>query len=571
MLWKVMVFVRKCIGARVHRCAWGQVVKDVLLCALSAVLLALSFPNFDIEILSWFGFIPLFFVLKNKPLLKSFFLAYFTGLIFWFGTIYWLIHVTLAGLIILVFYLSLYFAVFGLIFSLFTRYAIRNAQYHSPIYFLFLPAAWVILEYARSYIFTGFPWIPLGYSQYMSLPVIQIADITGVWGVSFLVMLANTTVYSIADSRLSVHGSRCAAHSVIKGIAIPIVILGLSFSYGYYRLNQYRGSENSLPETGHRAAREISISSPSREVRTTGSKLRISVIQGNIPQEMKWDKLSGEHIIDTYMGLTSDALLESPDLVIWPEAAFPFVLKRENSYSPFPILVEKFEKPLLAGAVISDRLQYYNGVLMISGKGRVVNSYRKIHLVPFGEYIPLRGILGFLETVVPIGDFIPGTEHTVFELSRDSGGGVRFGVLICFEDAFPLLSCRLKRGGADFLVNMTNDAWFRKTSSPYQHLSASVFRAVENRVPVVRAANTGVSGFIAPTGGIISLVQDKQGERVFIGGIKTGTITLDKRQLSFYARYGDVFVVFCGIFLILGIFVCRTEVVLKEKKWSLTG
>ncbi|MFA5362242.1 MAG: apolipoprotein N-acyltransferase [Candidatus Omnitrophota bacterium] len=514
MLWKVMVFVHKCIGAWVHRCAWGQVIKDVLLCVFSAVSLVLSFPNFDIEILAWFGFIPLFFALKNKSPLKSFFSAYFTGLIFWFGTIYWLIHVTLLGLIVLVLYLSLYFGLFGLSFSLFSRYAVRGTRYFSAFDLLFIPAAWVLLEYLRSHLFTGFPWIPLGYSQYMSLPVIQLADITGVWGVSFLVMLVNAAMYSVISSPLTVHG-------VIKKITVPLLCLVFVLLYGYTRLFDFSG--------------------PSR-----GAALKISVIQGNIPQEMKWDQMAGDFIIEKYMGFTSASLAQSPDMVIWPEAAFPLMLKQENNYSPLTGLLKRFQKPLLVGAVTSERLQYHNSALLVSENGRVVNLYRKMHLVPFGEYIPLRGILGFLEAVVPIGDFRPGAEHTVFDLPCNSGAGTRFGVLICFEDAFPGLARRLVRGGADFLVNMTNDAWFWKTSSPYQHLSASVYRAVENRVPVVRAANTGVSGFIAPSGGIISLVQDKQGEQIFIGGIKTETITLDKRPLSFYSRCGDVFVGICA-------------------------
>jgi apolipoprotein N-acyltransferase len=538
--------VVECIKGSVQNSRSGRLVKDFFLCILSAVLLVLSFPNFDIEILAWFGFVPLFFALKNKSPLKSFFLAYLTGLLFWFGTIYWLIHVTLAGLIILVFYLSLYFGLFGLFFSFFTRYAMRDTRYCSFADLLFFSACWVVLEYIRAYLFTGFPWIPLGYSQYMCLPVIQIADITGVWGVSFLVMLVNAAVYSVIGYRCTVNGVRLTVHSVIKRIAIPSVILALSFSYGYYRLNQYRQPENRSPKTGHRTAQELSIPPLS-------SKIRISVIQGNIPQEMKWDQQAGDFIIEKYRGLTSVSLSQFPDMVIWPEAAFPLMLKQENNYAPLTDLLKIFEKPLLVGAVTSECLQYHNSVLLVSEKGRVVNSYRKIHLVPFGEYIPLRGILSFLETIAPIGDFIPGTEHTVFDLPQNACPGTRFGVLICFEDAFPGLARRLVLGGADFLVNMTNDAWFGKTSSPYQHLSASVYRAVENRVPVVRAANTGVSGFIAPSGGIISLVQDKQGEHIFIGGIKTETITLEEKPLSFYTRYGDVFVIFCGISLMYGL------------------
>ncbi len=518
--------VRTCMSAWVHKCARGQPAKEVVLCVFSAALLVLSFPDFNLEILAWIGFVPLFFALRNKSAFKSFFLAYFAGAVFWSGTIYWLIHVTPAGLIILVLYLSFYFGLFGSILSFFTRYALRVTRHDFLLTLLFIPSLWVVLEYLRGFLFTGFPWIPLGYSQYLSLPVIQIADITGVWGVSFLVMMVNTAVYSVI-------GCRCTVNGVIRKIAVPLLCLIFVLLYGYTRLSDFSGSAR---DTRH-------------AMRNTA--LRISVIQGNIPQEMKWDRSAGEFIIEKYMGFTSASLARYPDLVIWPEAAFPFVLAGENDYSPLPSLLKKFDVPFLVGAVTSERLQYHNSVLLIAERGMVVDSYRKIHLVPFGEYIPLRGVFGFLETIVPIGDFFPGAEHTVFTLPR--AADIHFGVLICFEDVFPGLSRRLAREGADFLVNMTNDAWFGKTSSPYQHLSASVFRAVENRLPVVRCANTGVSGFVSPAGKIISLVRDKQGEHIFIGGIGTETILLKERPLSFYSRCGDVFVAVCGIIFVCGI------------------
>ncbi|MBI5145405.1 MAG: apolipoprotein N-acyltransferase, partial [Candidatus Omnitrophica bacterium] len=197
---------------------------------------------------------------------------------------------------------------------------------------------------------------------------------------------------------------------------------------------------------------------------------------------------------------------------------------------------------------------YFNRALLVSAEGEVLNQYDKLHLVPFGEYIPLRKALPFLETVVPIGDFTAGREYTVFkQVTRSPGHQVtsQLSVLICFEDLFPELSREFVKKGADFLINITNDAWFKKTSSPYQHLCASVFRAVENRVPVVRAANTGVSGFIAPTGKIITLVQDESGRNIFVDGYKTQEILIPERDLSFYTRYyGDIFILLCLVFVI---------------------
>jgi len=155
---------------------------------------------------------------------------------------------------------------------------------------------------------------------------------------------------------------------------------------------------------------------------------------------------------------------------------------------------------------------------------------------------------------VPIGDFTSGREYTVFTLSTH-----KFSVLICFEDLFPEISRKFVNRGAGFLVNITNDAWFKKTSSPYQHLQASVFRAVENRVFLVRCANTGVSGFIAPSGKIVALVGDKSGENIFVSGYKSQEIPASKQPLSFYTCYGDIFVAVCALFVLGGIIIFRKK------------
>ncbi len=482
------------------------VLKNYSFCVLSAVLLILSFPKYNLEFLAWFGFVPLFFVLKGKSKGKAFLLSYITGVIFWSGTIYWLIHVTLPGTIIFVLYLALYFGFFGLLISylLSTTYCL-----------LFIPSAWVLFEYIRSHLFTGFPWALLGYSQYLNLSLIQIADITGVWGVSFLVMMINFASYEFITSPL-------AQVKKIKQIIPVIVCLIAVFIYGSNKISR-------LPDSAGR------------------KPINVCVVQGNIPQELKWSALSCEYIIERYLSLTSLANKQGTDLIIWPEAALPVVLEEEPGY--FNAVV-KFTKgistPLLLGAVTYRDDRYYNSALLISREGNLLARYDKIHLVPFGEYIPLRKILGFLEPIVPIGDMVAGKESTVFEITDSSGKStVRFGTLICFEDLFPELSRRSVNSGAGLLVNITNDAWFGRTSSPYQHLSASVFRAVENRVFLVRAANTGVSGFISPDGKVISLVKDLQGENIFIPGDLTCQVYVHQKTKTIYTRYGDLFIFVC--------------------------
>jgi len=511
-------------------------IKEILLCLTSAVLLILSFPRFDLEFFAWFAFVPLFFTLKNKSKAKVFVLSYITGVIFWLVTIYWLIHVTLLGMIILVLYLALYFGVFGFLFS-YTLHASAeggSACGGKRYRLIFIPAFWVILEYARSHLLTGFPWALLGYSQFRNLPVIQIADIFGAWGVSFLVMLVNLAIYKAVNSQSPVTSRQSSVYSSrVKYILLAIICLGLTLCYGYFKLHL--------------------------TPRPAGGKLiKISVIQGNIPQELKWYSGARGDIINKYTLLSKLAAREKPDLIVWPEAALPVILEEEPSYfEKVRELAKATRTTFLLGAVTAKDDFYYNSAILVSQEGEKVLQYDKLHLVPFGEYIPLRNILPFLQTIVPIGDVNRGKEYKIFSANLAEGPGhslrLKFGVLICFEDVFPELSREFVKREAQFLVNITNDAWYKKTFASYQHLQASVFRAVENRVNVLRSANTGVSCFISPEGRIISLVADASGKEIFVDGYKTESISVGENTGSFYTRFGDWFVLLCFIFVLGGI------------------
>ncbi|MCX5706788.1 MAG: apolipoprotein N-acyltransferase [Candidatus Omnitrophica bacterium] len=489
----------------------NSTVKDLFLCFLSAALLALSFSSFNLWVLAWFGFLPLFFALSGKSKLQAFFLSYTTGFFFWLFAIYWLIHVTPAGLIVLSLYLGLYFAIFGFVFSL---------SYILPTnyYLLFIPSLWVGLEYIRGYLLSGFPWSLLGYSQYRNLAIIQIADITGVWGVSFLVMLVNVVIKEVIIYRPNTSRPR-----PIKSLLLVCALMFILLCYGIYKLYLQPLTSSVKP-------------------------IRVSVIQGNIPQELKWDASAREFVLNKYFKLTDKATRESLDLIIWPEAAVPVVLEEGSSYYGRVMdYVKNIKKPLLFGAVTYKDSLYYNSALLVSGEGRLVKEYAKFHLVPFGEYIPLRKVFPFLETIAPIGDIAAGEEYTLFNIP---GKDNKFAVLICFEDVFPELSRSFVNKGADFLINITNDAWFGATSEAYQHLAASVFRAVENRVYLLRSANTGISGFVLPTGRVISLVEDNSSRNMFITGYKTQDIFITRHTPSFYAKYGDLFAYVCILYIL---------------------
>jgi len=496
--------------------------KSIFLAVISGLLLTLSFSRYNFWILAWFGFVPVFLALDKKSNKQAFLLLFITGVVFWAGTIYWLVHVTLPGTAILVLYLALYFGLFGLIFS---SFVVRRSSF----VVFFIPAVWVLLEYMRSHLFTGFPWALLGYSQYLNLPVIQIADITGVWGISFLIVFVNTAITEIIWARKSRLQSRLKATFVLL-----LLFLSLTLSYGYYGINERRATSDER-------------------------RIRVSVIQGNIPQELKWDPSpqAKYFIIDRYLELTSEALKDNPDLVIWPEASLPVVAEEEPEFLG---IVKEFARErkldILLGAVTTRNNLYYNSAVLVSKTGESTQQYNKLHLVPFGEYIPLKKALPFLQAVVPIGEMAPGKEYTVFNLSSklQAPSSKLFGVLICFEDLFPEISRRFVKNGAGFLVNITNDAWYKDTSAPYQHLQASVFRAVENRVYLARAANTGISGFINPQGKIVSLLKDASGRQVFVEGFDNYEISERGGIFSFYTRYGDLFILFCFISCLLFIF-----------------
>ncbi|MFA5115367.1 MAG: apolipoprotein N-acyltransferase [Candidatus Paceibacterota bacterium] len=492
--------------------------KDIFLSILSGLLLILSFPNFNLWMFAWFAFVPLLLALEGCSKRRVFLLSYLTGAVFWLGTIYWLVHVTLAGMILLVLYLALYFGIFGLIAS-------QSRKLNTAYCVFFLPAVWVLLEYLRSHLLTGFGWALLGHSQYLNLPVIQVADITGAYGISFILLMANAGIKEVIVL-LRQSGKR---RESAAAILLCLAMLGAFFFYGYYRLNIIKQ-------------------------RSVYASLRVSVIQGNIAQHLKWRPIAQNYIIRKYLDLSSQAGGGNPDVMIWPEASLPAVVEEEPAYfEAARALAEDMRIPLLVGAVTLRDGIYYNSAFLITSYQQEFSRYDKLHLVPFGEYVPLKSFFSFLETVVPIGDFRPGREYTVFTLPGVRGQGpVRFSVLICFEDLFPQLSRRFIGKGADFLVNITNDGWFGESAAPYQHLSASVLRAVENRVPLVRAANTGVSGFISAEGRIISLVADNRGENIFIEGYLNDTIDILRGGPTFYTRFGDLAVLGCFLLAFYG-------------------
>lgn len=491
-------------------------LRTTFLCLATSFLLFLSFPRFDFHYLAWIGFIPLLFAIEDKTKREAFWLSYLSGFAFFISTLYWLVHVTLTGLIILCLYLAFYFAFFGYFFVGFKK---RLPDFNF-LTVIFLSSVWVILEYIRGHLLSGFPWALLGYSQYLNSGLIQIVDIIGSFGLSFLIIFVNLCIFRIIKL-ISTKEFKPA----VRILSILLLVFVMIYGYGSYSINKY--------STISKAA------------------LEVSLIQGNISQEDKWASIFRTKIKQTYFDLTRESVKDGSDLIIWPETAYPdyFADKDRATLSPLIELTREAQKPILFGAVLEEQNKYFNSAILIPSDLSQIAFYKKIHLVPFGEYLPFRRYLPFLEKFVPIEDFDAGREFVIFTTKNRKREPVSFGVVICFEDTIFQLARQFRLNGADFLVNITNDAWFKKTSSPYQHLQASVFRAVENRIYVLRAANTGITCIIDNCGRVVKRVKDKDNRDIFVSGFISGEV---KKQdtLSFYSKFGDIFVLVCGLYIL---------------------
>ncbi len=487
------------------------------------MLLISIFPTLDLEFLAWIAFIPLFFSIKDCRPLRAFWLGYLSGVVAFSGILYWIIFAVthygkLPGVIgfliwpvavITLSALVAFLALFSGAFTFLTSWLYLRLKLP---FIITAPFLWVALECIRSFFLTGFPWASLGYSQYLNLPLIQIAEFTGVYGPSFVIILVNAALYQFINGWLSL-----PRRVYLIEVAVAGSCLLLTFSFGSWRLQELA---TLLPLSPH---------------------LRVGLIQGNIEQDHKWDKQFREETINIYQSLTRKAARAGADLIIWPETAAPFYFQANQRYRPRILNTAKqTEAYLLFGSpgyqYQGKKSRYFNSAFLISPQGELRGRYDKIHLVPFGEYVPLKRFLPFINRWVEgIGNFSSGKEETILALPQ-----AKFGVLICYEIIFPALVRKFVKKGADFLVTITNDAWFGRTSAPYQHLSMVTFRAVENRTGIARAANTGITAFIEPTGKI------SRATSIFTRGWLGGEVKL-KVKRTFYTQFGDLFAWLCGL------------------------
>lgn len=492
-----------------------------LLSVLSGLLLTLGFPSTDLYYLSWGALLPLFLAIRNKDGRQSLSLGYLCGLAHFLTVLHWIRYViyhygglplpaAVGVLVLLCGYLAVYPAVFA--------YVAHRWQDRPFLWLLGLPCVWVTLEWIRAHAVTGFPWTNLGYSQSPLNVLVQTADLTGVYGLSWLVVLGNTTLSVVLEM------GRFRRAIVVTGVCVLAASLGAAIVYGTQRIAEVdRLQGEARPWT-------------------------VGVVQGNVDQSLKWEPSYQKATMEKYRGLSLKAAAHQPkpELIVWPETAAPFFYGIEEEQTrDLNAIFQEVGIPVLFGSpgirVADGQSRLQNRAYLTSSDAGLIGFYAKQHLVPFGEYVPLQQVLFFVHRLVQAaGDFVPGNNPAPMVLN-----GRRFGVLICYEDIFPALARAAIRLEATALVNITNDAWFGTTSAPYQHLEMGRWRAVEFRVPMIRSANTGISALFDAAGrpcGLLPLNQE-------------GFLVCTLRPFSlptFYATWGDLFAWGCVVATVVG-------------------
>ena len=473
------------------------------------MLLAASFPKFGHPAFAWVALTPWLVAiaghgraLRPASPARGFAYGLLTGAVYFAGTLYWTADVMvafgglprpaavpIAGL--LVAYLSIYPAVAGwLIARAISRFGLR-ALWVAPL-------VWAGTEFARGYLFTGFPWVALGYSQASVLPVAQLASLGGVAALSLLVAAVATAL------AVAIVSERQAARRALAGTAL---VLAAVAGWGQWRMS--RG-----------------------ELVQHAPTFRVGIAQGNIAQEQKWDPAFSGTILRRYLDMSRSLAREGARLILWPESATPFFFEEEpTGHAAILDTARETRSWILLG---SDQIErgprprYYNVAFLVSPEGRQAGVYRKMHLVPFGEYVPLRDLLFFAAPLVDgVGDFGVGSEVTV--LSVD---GHPLTAVICYESVFPYLAREAVHRGSQLLATITNDAWYGWSSAPFQHYEQGRLRAIEFGRYFVRAANTGVSAIVDPYGRVLASSQ------LFETTTLTGEVRL-LTGLTLYARIGD--------------------------------
>lgn len=510
-----------------------------LLAALSGVLLTLCYAPADFGGLSWIALTPLVCAAwfgtpwKKYESERLFLLGYITGLGYFLGSLHWLATVTVPGWIALCLYLALYPALWALFLGRVAK-PVERPGASKPIWLgswnnlrvaALAAAAWVGLEWIRSVLFTGFGWNSLGVALHENIALIQICDLTGVGGLSFLLVMVNVMIV-VTGKRLAVEagGRRKAGGAPFRlrphyDFSLTVALVALTFAYGVRQM--FAPPPESQP-------------------------LSFAAIQASVPIVEKRDVTREQAILDLHTELTEKALAMRPDLLIWPEAATPQPLfSDKRSWDAVHALAAKHEGDFLLGTVHFDQRGDFNSAALLTRRGQAHQLYHKIHLVPFGEYVPLRQSFPLFAWIV--GNLVPedfdfGPRPVVLQMEHKP---FLIATLICFEDTLGDLAREFAKLNAQVFITVTNDAWFLRSAGSRQHLANAVFRCAETNLPMIRSANTGVTCAIDRFGRVRNELKDENGD-TFSQGFLASQIDVATRPVrTFYTLNGEVFSFAC--------------------------
>ena len=499
------------LGPGLYRCG------AFICAALSGALLALSFPSLGHAAVAWVALVPLLVILHStRSLGLAFGLGLTTGAVHFAGTLPWLTHVMVefggfplpVGVLLnglLVAYLALFPAAFAvLVVLLCARLGGWGLCGAAPV--------WLTTELGRLWLFGGFPWELLGYSQTSVLPVAQLASLFGVHGVTLLVVFINSAVaFALVGPRV---------HRV-PVLAVATGVLGVVVLCGAWRL-----TDNHLVRDG--------------------TPLRVGLVQGNVAQPDKWDPMMRSTILSRYLDLSRQSDMDGARLIIWPESATPFPFEDHPDGEAVRQLARDTGAHVLFGSTQNRRdpvPQVFNAAFALRPDGETAAVYHKMHLVPFGEYVPFRWVLFFASPLVEaVMDFSPGASPVMLPI-----GSHRISTAICYEIIYPGLVRTFVRRGSELLTTITNDAWYGRTAAPHQHFQQAAMRAIEQGRYLVRAANTGISGVVDPYGRVLA--------RTAL--FETAALTVDVRLLTGltpYGQMGDLLAYLCCALTLAAVF-----------------
>ncbi len=507
--------------------------------ALTVVMTVVSFPPFKASEFAYAMLVPGIFWAYTRPRLKVYLLTMFAAqAVAWTILLGWLHHVTWLGLFLLGPFVGAWISLWYPALWWALPRIIGKPTLTRLVVVLGLAGVWVAIEWTRTWLLSGFPWLQFAASQWERTSILQIAAFTGAYGVSFVLVMMNLgfAAYAHRLFREGATGINRRSQEFFLALFLLLTCVSIHFQEAFNR----RGF--------------------------TAPLARVAIVQPAIPQDVKWDPSRAPAILDVLQQTTLEAAKLRPDVILWPEAVTPLAVRGDAAVQGFVEgLVKRANVPVLLGSIAVENPgtpeeTWRNGAFLVTPEGGLAaRSYAKRQLVPFGEFVPLRPLLGWLSKFVPIGgDFQPGEDSSPLLLPV-RGQPIVWGPLICYEDVYPALARYSSLAGANVLTVLTNNGWFGEGGAAYQHAAHAVLRAVENRRPVIRCGNAGWSGWIDEFGVVRATLTDATGS-IYFRGVRALDVTRDSRWIernSFYTLHGDWFVLVCGALAAFGYALLR--------------